>query len=650
MNPMNVLYVEDNPMDADLTARELSRSAPHITLTIVGTLQEARARLAQTQGPPYDLVLADRQLPDGDGLSLLSQIREQHPSTATIIVTGSGDEEYVVSALKAGADDYVVKHGDYLARLPNILEAALDNHRRAITRRQRPLRVLYAEHNLADIDLTRRHLAHHAPYIHLEVVHTALDTLHRLPPDGPEHDIDVLLADLRLPGMNGLELLKEIREARRLDLPVVLVTGRGDEETALLALRLGATDYLPKLPNYLNRLPVVLENAFHRVELAREREALRASEELFRTLAAMTAGAIFVYQGERFVYGNPAIEALTGYPREELRTMRFWDLVHPDFRDLVRERGLARQRGEPVLDRYELKIVRKDGAERWIDLTAGPITWQGRPAAIGTAFDITERKQMEEQLERVISELTRSNAELERFAYVASHDLQEPLRMVASFVQLLAERYRGRLDADADDFIGYAVEGAQRMQQLILDLLAFSRVDMSIRPFEPTDCEEVLAYVERSLGGEIAETAAQIIHDPLPTVLADRAQLVQLFSHLIFNALKFRSAAAPIVHIRAVRRPATGPQPARAATSQAADQPPTEWLFSVADNGIGIEPQYHEYIFNAFRRLHTRRHYPGTGIGLAICKKIVERHGGRIWVESEPGKGSTFYFTLPAAP
>ncbi|MEJ5199687.1 MAG: ATP-binding protein, partial [Anaerolineae bacterium] len=205
--------------------------------------------------------------------------------------------------------------------------------------------------------------------------------------------------------------------------------------------------------------------------------------------------------------------------------------------------------------------------------------------------------------------------------------------------------------ADADEFIGYAVEGATRMQQLIFDLLAFSRVGTRGRPFEPTDCEEVLAYVERSLGDEIEEAGAQITHDPLPTVMADRAQLVQVFSHLIFNALKFRSAAPPAVHISAVRRPITAGPPAGDVlpSPPPAGRPPEEWLFSVRDNGIGIEPQYRDYIFDAFRRLHTRRHYQGTGIGLAICRKIVERHGGRIWVESEPGKGSTFYFTLPVA-
>jgi light-regulated signal transduction histidine kinase (bacteriophytochrome) len=241
-----------------------------------------------------------------------------------------------------------------------------------------------------------------------------------------------------------------------------------------------------------------------------------------------------------------------------------------------------------------------------------------------------------EQLQREISARTdmqaalqRSNTELEQLAYVASHDMQEPLRMVASYLQLVAQRYQGKLDADADEFIGYAVDGAKRMQALINDLLEYSRLGPKARTFEPTDCNQVMATALRHLRMAIADSNAVVTHDALPTVHGDPSQLLQLFQNLLANAIKFRSGEAPQVHVSA--EPADG-----------------GWRFAVRDNGIGIAPEYFERIFVLFQRLHGRGSYPGTGIGLAICKKVVERHGGHIEVESQPGQGSTFRFTLTA--
>jgi hypothetical protein len=217
---------------------------------------------------------------------------------------------------------------------------------------------------------------------------------------------------------------------------------------------------------------------------------------------------------------------------------------------------------------------------------------------------------------------------LEQFAYIASHDLQEPLRAVAGTVQLLQHHYGDRLDTRANEFIQHAVEGATRMQTLIDDLLTLSRVGTRSQPVQSTNCAAVLTTVLANLTLTIAESGAVITHDPLPTVMADATQLSQLFQNLIGNAIKFRRDDTPVIHIQV-------------------EQKDNETLFAVCDNGIGIEAQYLERVFGVFQRLHTRREYPGTGIGLAICKKIIERHGGCIWVESELGQGSTFYFTLP---
>jgi len=246
----------------------------------------------------------------------------------------------------------------------------------------------------------------------------------------------------------------------------------------------------------------------------------------------------------------------------------------------------------------------------------------------GVDKDITERKRAEEERERLLHDLERSNAELEQFGYIISHDLQEPLRMVASYTQLLEKRYKGSLDADAEEFIAYAVDGSKRMQNMIQSLLSYSRVGTRGKPFEPTECESVFKQALDNLKVTIDESGAGVTHDPLPRVIADETQLIQLFQNLLANAIKFCGEEQPRIHV-------------------SAKQDSNECLFSVGDNGIGINPEYFDRIFVIFQRLHGREEYPGTGIGLSVCKRIVERHGGRIWVESQPGEGSTFHFTIP---
>ena len=245
-----------------------------------------------------------------------------------------------------------------------------------------------------------------------------------------------------------------------------------------------------------------------------------------------------------------------------------------------------------------------------------------------TTVSKEELKQAHDALLKRTEELTRSNVELDQFASVVSHDLQEPLRMISAYVQLLQTQYVGKLGEDADEFIAYAVDGAKRMQGLINDLLTYSRVGTRGKEFTATDCNEVLALTLLNVKAAIDESAARITHDELPIVLGDAYQLGQLLQNLIGNAIKYRGQGPAEIHV-------------------GCERVKEMWRFAVKDNGIGIDPKYAQHIFVIFQRLHNRQEYPGTGIGLAICKKIVERHRGQIWVESEPGKGSTFYFTLP---
>jgi PAS domain S-box-containing protein len=326
---------------------------------------------------------------------------------------------------------------------------------------------------------------------------------------------------------------------------------------------------------------------------------------------------------------NRGAEKLYGYTAQEVVGRPISLLLPTDRPREVADMLEHLRRGEEI-DSFETARVTKDGSVIQVSLRMSPIRGtSGEITGASTiARDITARKDAEATLLLKVQELARSNEELGQFAYIASHDLQEPLRMVASYTELLARRYKGRLDSDADEFIAFAVDGANRMQRLIEDLLMFSRVGTRGTDLLGISSEEALQQALINLRGSIEESGAVVTHDLLPEVLADETQLIQLFQNLVGNAVKYRSSAVPRVNI------------------SAAIDGQGRWSFAVADNGLGIEPQYFEKIFGMFQRLHKREEYAGTGIGLAVCKKIVERHGGGINVESQPGQGSTFTFTL----
>jgi len=384
---------------------------------------------------------------------------------------------------------------------------------------------------------------------------------------------------------------------------------------------------------------VAVENVAGRAEQALQR--LVMAEAKYRGVIDAAPDAIVLVTADGTIdLVNRQTDLLFGYPRDELLGRPIEILIPERFhgRHLSHRAGYeAHPQTRPMGVGLELFGRHQDGHEFAIEISLSPM-WPDRQFLVTAVIrDVSERKHTDQQLRqtaellaRQTAELARSNEELERFAYVASHDLQEPLRMVASYTQLLARRYRGRLDEDADEFIGYAVDGAQRMQRLIRDLLEYSHVGTRGGAFEPVDTGALVDDVVGSLGTATAESGATIAREALPTVAADPSQLRQLFQNLLGNAIKYRRADAPTqVHVAATRDGAM-------------------WRFTVRDNGIGIAPEYAERVFAIFQRLHTSAEYSGTGIGLAICKKIVERHGGRIWVESVPGTGTAFHFTLPA--
>ena len=356
-------------------------------------------------------------------------------------------------------------------------------------------------------------------------------------------------------------------------------------------------------------------------ERKRMEEVLRESEAKYSTLVENSRDGIVILQGGVMKFANTASLEIVGYTPEELLGIDFLKMVTPEDREMVMKRYADRMAGKEVPSIYEMALIRKDGITVPVEVNATFINYEGRPADLVVIRDITERKRAEE-------ELRRSNQELEHFAYIASHDLQEPLRMVSSYTQLLAQRYKDKLDADADEFIHYVEDGVSRMRALINGLLVYSRVGTSGAAFELTDCEAAFDCALTNLQVAVDGSGAVITHHPLPVVMADASQLTQVFQNLIGNAIKFCNQELPRIHV-------------------AAEPRGNEWLFSIRDNGIGIDPQYHDRIFDMSQRLHSRTEYPGTGLGLAICDKVVKRHGGRIWVESQTGKGATFYFTIP---
>lgn len=364
-------------------------------------------------------------------------------------------------------------------------------------------------------------------------------------------------------------------------------------------------------------------------ERKRAEQAQQESAAAFRLLADLVPQMVWMCQADGLnIYFNQRWVDYTGLTLEESYGHGWSTPFHPDDKQPA-SNAWNQAVATGCEYRIESRLRAVDGSFHWFLIKGMPqrdakgtvVKW------FGTCTDIESLKQLETALTKRAEELERSNQDLQQFAYVASHDLQEPLRMIASYVELLARRYQGQIDEKADKFIHYIVDGAVRMQTLIDDLLTFSRVTTKAKAFTLTSAETLLAEALSNLQKSITDKEAFVTHAPLPDVWVDAMQFEQVLLNLIGNALKF-CTDKPKVHVQAEQRG-------------------RDWVFSVRDNGIGIAPEHRERLFVLFQRLHTREHYPGTGIGLAVSKKVIERHGGRIWVESEPGKGSTFYFTIP---
>ncbi len=466
-----------------------------------------------------------------------------------------------------------------------------------------------------------------------------------------EDDFAAVLLDVKMPDMDGFETAELIRSRPRSShTPILFLTGYKSDEHLFRGYDLGAVDFLfkPIVPEVLrSKVAVFVELSRKAILLREQTQALREqaavlskAEQKFRSLLEAAPDAmVMCREGGEIVLVNSRTESLFGYPRQEMLGKPIHMLV-PDgmFQfALVPDEDMSRaQLGSGI----ELTAMRSDGTRFPAEISFSPLQTEEGVLITSAIRDISDRRRAEEQIRelnadlerRVLNrteELLRSNDELAQFAYVASHDLQEPLRTVSIYTELLAKKYRGELQGDADLFIEYIIGGAHRMEHLIRDLLDFSRVDSrGAEYFKPTSCDGALDEALSNLRAAIEESGAIVTREPLPDVSGDPIQLTRVFQNLIGNAITYRGAATPMIGISIEPRD-------------------REWLFRVRDNGIGIAPEYTEKVFGIFKRLHGRAEHPGNGMGLAICRKILNRHGGRIWVESQLGAGSIFLFTLP---
>ena len=760
---MRILLLEDSSTDAELTQISLTNSIPGCAIRLATTLKDARSMLNNGEG--FDVALLDMALPDGNGQELLAEIRLSGVDMAVVMLTGSGNEELAVAALKAGADDYVMKRQDYISHLSVTIRFAIENYKHNKQLRTDLLKLLYIEHNIADLDLTLRHLKQYSPNIVVETVVNAEEALLILSKDQTPEKYQVILLDYRLPGLNALEFIKIMRQERKSDIPIILVSGQGNEDIAVQALKLGASEYLVKRENYLFRLPIVIASAYHHYQLIRSQRALKESEAQYRLIAENSGDVIFTLDLElNYVYISPAIMSLRGYGPEEAMKQKISEVLTPE----SYERAIKMLSETLYLNRknqdeskpqqtIELEMIRKDGTTVWTEVktslicdednhpigilgvtrdiakrkfamdelrkltraveqspdsilitnTNGDIeyinpavlkisgysadeligqnprifksgetpksmykalwhtitkgnVWEGEfqnKKKCGDLFweaatispvtdkngkithylairkDITEQKRMTQELIEAKEHAEESDRLKSAFLANMSHEIRTPLNSIIGFSDLLNDP---NFDEEQKaEFTKTIINNGNSLLVIISDILDLSMIaagQMKIKN-ERFSIQKLLEDLENEFKLKACDKGIEFRME-IPSECAeviienDKYRIRQILVNLIGNALKFTSHGFVEMGFSITEN---------------------RIQFHVKDTGIGIASKYLQAIFDRFRQVETSktRRYGGNGLGLVISKNLAELCGGRLWVESELGKGSTFYFTLP---
>jgi len=665
---MNILLLEDNTTDADLTKRGLKSTISNCTVEVAQNLKQGKELLKN--GTPFDIALLDMKLPDGSGMEMLMDIKQMDINIPVIILTGSGNEEVAAAALKAGADDYIVKRQDYISKLPGLIDLAIQNHKQNMHLMYEIIEVLYIEHHSSDIDLTIRHLKQFAPQIHITSLPSADEALKRLPLSESEPGkFQVILLDYRLPGLNAMEFTKIIRQERKLQIPIILVTGQGNENVAILALKLGVNEYLVKRENYLFRLPSLILNAHQHQELIREREILAKSESKYRLLAENSEDVIFTADMElRYTYVSPSVYKLRGYTSEEVMQQTIEDTLTPASYALVMKIFLETKAYiyssptgifEPVT--IELEMKRKDGSFISTEVKATILFDENKlPISIlGVTRDNTQKKKHEQELILAKEHAEESDRLKSAFLANMSHEIRTPMNGILGFAELLKEANLNIIKQQ--EYIHIIEKSGARMLNIINDIIDISKIEsgqMKVALSE-TNVNDQMEFIYKFFKNETERKGLDFSFNrcadsALNLILTDREKLYSILTNLIKNAIKYTNSGTIEFGCRSKHRK---DQPRAGSPGGSINEPgfteqnrSAELLqFYVKDTGIGIRKERQEAIFERFIQAEAKDKMArqGAGLGLAISKAYVEMMGGKIWVESEEEKGSTFYFTLP---